>query len=58
MSYHSVLHVSVRMNCHQALFLQHFRNIGTYEHAVTELKKEGIKGGNRRRNYLSNVLCF
>jgi hypothetical protein len=46
------------MNCHQALFfLQQFRNIGTCEHAVTELKKEGIRGENGRKKLPVQMYC-
>jgi len=59
MSYHSLLHTPVCLNCYQALFfLQQFRNIGSYEHAVTELKKEGIRGENRKRNFLFKCTVF
>ena len=39
-------------------FLQQFRNIGAYEHTVTELKKEGIRGEKRRRNCLFKCTVF
>jgi hypothetical protein len=37
MSHNTVLQVSVCMNHHQALFLQHFENTGTFENAIIML---------------------
>ena len=34
MAYQTVLHVSIRMNHHQALPLQQFKNTRTFEHAI------------------------
>jgi len=34
LSHNTVLHVLVCMNHHQALFLQHFENTGTFENAI------------------------
>jgi hypothetical protein len=31
--------------------------MGTYDCAVTQLKEEGIRGENRRRNYLLKCTC-